>query len=125
MFCKYHFYLLKISIAHTGLKIVIEGEGKAILYTGDIRSEPWFVNSLSRNPCLAEYTSGIKSVDKIYLDTSFTTDVKFQSKAAGISELLRKVAAYPADTIFYVRAWTYGYEDVWIALSKALRSRVR
>jgi hypothetical protein len=103
---------------------VIENSSKAILYTGDIRSEPWFVNSLVRNPSLIEYASGIKRLDTIYLDTSFTQDTQFQTKAEGIEELLRKVSQYPSDTIFHFQAWTYGYEEVWIALSRALKSRV-
>jgi DNA cross-link repair 1C protein len=106
------------------LAIVIEGGGKAVLYTGDTRSEPWFVNKLARSPNLIEYTSGIKFLDKIYLDTSFTQDIPFQTKAEGLAELLRKVAQYPDDTIFHFQAWTYGYEDVWLALSKALKSPV-
>ncbi|RKK17651.1 hypothetical protein BFJ66_g2568 [Fusarium oxysporum f. sp. cepae] len=103
---------------------LVEGDNKAILYTGDIRSEPWFVNAISRNPNLIEYTSGIKTLDKIYLDTSFTENVPFQTKAQGIAELLRKVSQYPSDTIFHLQAWTYGYEDVWLALSKALKSKI-
>ncbi|GKT86040.1 artemis protein [Colletotrichum tofieldiae] len=103
---------------------LIEDLHHAILYTGDIRSEPWFVNSIARNPTVIEYTSGLKTLDKIYLDTSFITDVPFQTKAEGIAELLRKVALYPNDTIFHIQAWTYGYEQVWIALSKALKSRI-
>ncbi|ODA81458.1 hypothetical protein RJ55_04425 [Drechmeria coniospora] len=103
---------------------LIEGDGKAILYTGDVRSEPWFVNALARNPILIEYTSRLKTLDKIYLDTSFTDDVSFQTKSEGIAELLRKVLRYPDDTIFYMQAWTYGYEDVWLALSRALKSPI-
>lgn len=104
--------------------VVIENEDNAILYTGDMRCEPWFVNSLARHPAMVEYTTGIKTLSKIYLDTSFTDDVHFQTKAEGISELIRKVKQYPTDTVFYFQAWTYGYEEVWLALSKALQSRV-
>ncbi|KAL7941391.1 beta-lactamase-like protein [Trichoderma barbatum] len=103
---------------------LIEGHGKAILYTGDIRCEPWFVNAITRSPALIEYTCGLKTLDNIYLDTSFTDDIPFQTKADGISELLHKVVSYPKDTVFYIQSWTYGYEDVWIALSKALRSPI-
>ncbi|KAF5670233.1 hypothetical protein FHETE_4605 [Fusarium heterosporum] len=103
---------------------LVEGNDNAILYTGDTRSEPWFVNTISRNPNLVEYTSGLKTLDKIYLDTSFTENVPFQTKAQGIAELLRKVTQYPSDTIFHLQAWTYGYEDVWVALSKALKSKI-
>ncbi|KAK8084192.1 hypothetical protein PG997_005463 [Apiospora hydei] len=66
--------------------LVIEGGGKAVLYTGDIRSEPWWVNSIAQNPSLVE--------------------------------------RWTASTVFFVQAWTYGYEDVWIALAKALDSKV-
>ncbi|KAL7931533.1 beta-lactamase-like protein [Trichoderma chlorosporum] len=103
---------------------LIEGHGKAILYTGDVRCEPWFVNAITRNPALIEYTCGIKTIDTIYLDTSFTDNIPFQTKAEGISELLHKVMRYPNDTVFYIQSWTYGYEDVWIALSKALNSPI-
>jgi len=104
---------------------VIENDSKAILYTGDIRSEPWFVNSLVRNPFLIEYASGLKSLDCIYLDTSNTGPTKFPTKADGLKELLQKVAKYPPDTVFHFAAWTFGYEEVWMALSRALKSPVR
>lgn len=79
---------------------------------------------------MVEYTIGrdstqLKTLDKIYLDTSFTEDVQFQTKADGLRELLDKVTKYPENTLFYFSAWTYGYEDVWIALAKALNSQVR
>jgi DNA cross-link repair 1C protein len=101
---------------------LIEGDGKAVLYTGDIRSEPWFVNALTRNPVLIEYTSGLKTLDCIYLDTSFTDDIAFPTKAEGLRELLQKVAKYPPETKFHFAAWTFGYEEVWMALSRALKS---
>jgi DNA cross-link repair 1C protein len=103
---------------------VFEGDGKAVLYTGDIRSEPWFVNSLARSPFLIEYTSGLKTLDCIYLDTSNTVPIAFPTKADGIKELLQKVSRYPPDTVFHFAAWTFGYEEVWMALSKSLKSPV-
>lgn len=71
-----------------------------------------------------EYTSGIKTLDCIYLDTSRTDPSIFPPKAEGLKELLQKVVKYPADTVFHFTAWTYGYEEVWMALSKALQSQV-
>lgn len=77
---------------------------------------------------LIPYTLGNKRLNKVYLDTTFAikSDVyrSFPSKAEGIKELLDKVYAYPDDTVFYLRAWTFGYEDVWLALSAALNSKV-
>ncbi|RSL50097.1 hypothetical protein CEP53_008916 [Fusarium sp. AF-6] len=122
--CEIQLTLFDANHCPGAVMFLIENDSKAILYTGDIRSEPWFVNTISRNPNLVEYTSGLKTLDKIYLDTSFTEDLPFQTKAQGITELLRKVSKYPSDTVFHFQAWTYGYEDVWVALSKALKSQV-
>lgn len=103
-------------------------QGTAILYTGDVRCETWFVNSLVHNPLLIPWTLGPKRLDCIYLDTTFATkrDIHqaFPSKAEGLRELLQQVSQYSKETVFYVRAWTFGYEDVWVALSAALGSRV-
>jgi hypothetical protein len=107
---------------------LIEGNGKAILYTGDIRAETWWVNSIVQNPVLLPYTYGSRRLDCIYLDTTFATKSEpyreFSSKAEGIRELLEKIARYPKDTIFYFHSWTFGYENVWIALSAFLKSQI-
>ncbi len=71
---------------------------------------------------MIEYSTGLKSLDCIYLDTSNTEKIGFPSKAEGFEELLQKVLKYPKDTIFHFSAWTLGYEEVWMALSKALNT---
>ena len=92
-------------------------------------AEPWWVNSIVRNPVVIPYTHGQKRLSRIYLDTTFATkeDIyrRFPAKSVGLAELLEKVSKYPEDTIFHFNAWTLGYEDVWIALSSFLRSQVR
>ncbi|KAI1743067.1 hypothetical protein F4680DRAFT_391774 [Xylaria scruposa] len=103
---------------------LFEGSGKAVLYTGDIRCEPRFVTAITQNPNMIEYSSGLKTFDRIYLDTSIVYNYPLQTKAHGLRELLGKVQKYPKETIFHLQAWTYGYEEVWIALSKALNSKV-
>ncbi|KAL7622441.1 hypothetical protein AAE478_007946 [Parahypoxylon ruwenzoriense] len=103
---------------------LFEVNDKSALYTGDIRSEPWFVNSIARNPAIIEYSTGLKTLDRIYLDTSMLDNISLQTKAEGLRELLEKVSRYPEDTIFHLQAWTYGYEEVWVALSKALNSKI-
>ena len=83
---------------------------------------------MARNPVILPYTHGLKRIDKIYLDTTFASKKnqhrKFPTKADGLKELLEKVSEYAFDTVFYIHAWTFGYEDVWSALSSALRSQV-
>lgn len=128
---------------------LIESQVNAILYTGDIRctfeakldrllflinlmlyaAEPWWVNTIIRNPIVIPYTCGLHTLDKIYLDTTFASknDLhrEFPTKADGLSELLTKISKYPASTIFHFHAWTLGYEEVWIALASALGSQVQ
>lgn len=86
------------------------------------------MNSLVRHPFLIPYTLGNKRLDRLYLDSTFAVTSKlyreFPSKAEGLAELLRKIERYPEDTLFYFRAWTFGYEDVWLALSAALNTKV-
>ncbi|KAL9099666.1 MAG: hypothetical protein Q9163_004867 [Psora crenata] len=106
---------------------LIQDEARAILYTGDIRSEPWWVETLLRNPVIIPYAQGLRRLDKIYLDTTFATKDRlyrrFPSKAKGLGELLQKVLQYPRETKFHFHAWTFGYEEVWIALSNAISSQ--
>ncbi|QSZ29510.1 hypothetical protein DSL72_004024 [Monilinia vaccinii-corymbosi] len=103
---------------------LFENENAAVLYTGDVRSEPWFVNNLARNPVLIEYTGGMKTLDCIYLDTSNTGPMKFPTKSEGLKELIGKVRKYSPNTKFHFSAWTFGYEEVWAALSRTLNSQI-
>ncbi|KAI0026209.1 hypothetical protein F4780DRAFT_14004 [Xylariomycetidae sp. FL0641] len=103
---------------------LFERPGKAVLYTGDIRCEPRMISAIAQNPCMIEYTMGMKTLDRIYLDTSIMKGYDIPTKAEGLRYLLEQVSKYPEDTIFHFPAWTWGYEEVWIALSKALGSKV-
>ncbi|RKL11313.1 hypothetical protein BFJ68_g8411 [Fusarium oxysporum] len=75
---------------------------------------------LERYPCRINYAKGVLESTQ----QTFKHLRKVLTKAQGIAELLRKVSQYPSDTIFHLQAWTYGYEDVWLALSKALKSKI-
>ena len=107
---------------------LIEDDSKAILYTGDVRAEPWWVNSIVQNPFLLPYSCGHRRLDCLYLDTTFSTHDdayrRFPTKAEGLIELLGQVAKFSDDTVFYFRAWTLGYEHVWMALSNLLRCTI-
>jgi DNA cross-link repair 1C protein len=113
---------------------LIEGDGKAILYTGDIRSELWWVNNIVREPVMLAYAlqnggkGSLKQLDCIYLDTTFASKDNpykhFPSKLEGTQELLEKISKYPKDTVFYFDTWTSGYEDVWITLCNFLDCQV-
>ncbi|KAF4548451.1 Hypothetical protein D9617_28g065570 [Elsinoe fawcettii] len=133
------------------------GRRKAVLYTGDVRAEKWWVESLVRHPVLGPYVVGtfgmrvelgegkgdkqasvtgparsLRTLDKIYLDTSFAVKRgeywSFEPKVKGVREMLCKVQQEEVrsggKTRYYFHAWTAGYEDVLVALSAFLESRV-
>ncbi|KAI7305862.1 hypothetical protein KC315_g14468 [Hortaea werneckii] len=112
---------------------LIEDDEKAVIYTGDIRSEAWLIDTWCRHPLLIPYVcSGkrkpLKRLDCIYLDTTFAQKAdpyrEFPSKAEGLTELLLAVSRYPQNTLFYFDSWTFGYEDVWQTLAAALNSQI-
>lgn len=106
------------------------GNGRAILYTGDIRAESWWVNRLAGHVAMVPYTTHPrqKRLNTVYLDTTFAAQAPqyqhFPTKAGGIAELLQQIRALPNGTVFYFNAWTFGYEEVWLALSRALDTQV-
>lgn len=106
----------------------LEGDGKAILYTGDVRAESWWVKQLAADPVLLPYVTEMKPLNRIYLDTTFATkeDIhrQFPSKLEGLQELLEEVKKYPTDTKFHFDPWTFGYEEVWIALASAMNCQI-
>ncbi len=57
-------------------RYLIEGPKGAVLHTGDFRAEPWFLESLSRNPFLQPYLYSSSDgplhqpLECIYLDTA-------------------------------------------------------
>jgi len=38
-------------------------------------------------------------------------------------ELVGEILKYPKDTTFHFNTWTFGYEDVWVALSAAFDTK--
>lgn len=107
---------------------LIESESRAVLYTGDIRAEPWWVNMIARQPIMIPYSTGIRTLETIYLDTTNasarTVHKRYGPKAEGIRELIKKMSKYPSDTVFHINSWTLGYEDVFLALSASMRCKV-
>ena len=128
--CKIQVTLLDANHCIGAVMFLIEDGKKAILYTGDIRAEMWWVESLCRHPSLVAYTSAaaFRRLDAVYLDTTFAVPKSpyqdFPAKAVGLTQLLTKLSKYPLDTFFYFHNWTFGYEDVLIAVSKMLQSPI-
>lgn len=107
---------------------LVEGQAKAVLYTGDVRAEHHWVKSLSAAPTMIAYAHRLRQLDHIYLDTTFAIDIDqyrtFPPKSEGVAELLSKLTSYPADTLFHFQAYTFGYESVLQTLAHVLGSQV-
>ncbi|KAF9515029.1 hypothetical protein BS47DRAFT_822800 [Hydnum rufescens UP504] len=123
---------------------LIEGSKGAVLHTGDMRAEPSFVENLKRNPFLAKYILPDPELDfrtepasqdnskhlyttleAIYLDTACligTVDVP--TKIAATSGLIQLMGLYSVTTRFFINIWTWGYEDILKAVSKAFGCKI-
>ena len=81
-----------------------------------------------RNPVMIPYTCGLRTLNKIYLDTTHVKQSKeesgFPSEADGMRHLIEQVAAFPEETIFHVNNWTLGYEKALASLAAAFSSKV-
>ncbi|KAM6497508.1 hypothetical protein JOM56_007981, partial [Amanita muscaria] len=113
---------------------LIEGRQGAVLHTGDFRSEPWFLDSLARNPYLQPYLAPLstsnesfvnKALDAIYLDTASAFSTLFvptkEQATTGLTDLLK---CYPPDTHFFINAWTWGYEDILKSIARAFQCQI-
>ncbi|KAI0086911.1 hypothetical protein BDY19DRAFT_859766, partial [Irpex rosettiformis] len=119
---------------------LIEGAQGAVLHTGDFRAEPWFIQSLTKNPFLQRYIhptlDSIRTISKqqdglentlrtIYLDTACllgTDDVPTKDEAT--AGLVSMMLLYPDTTRFFINGWTWGYEDLYKAVAKAFGAKI-
>lgn len=76
-----HFPLIRLAL--TSPRFLIEGPSGTVLHTGDIRAEPWFLESLRHNLFLQPYLNvpgaspGVfKTLKAIYLDTACVLNIE-------------------------------------------------
>ncbi|EKM52053.1 uncharacterized protein PHACADRAFT_54509, partial [Phanerochaete carnosa HHB-10118-sp] len=117
---------------------LIQGSLGSILYTGDFRAEPWYLDSLKKNPFLEKYiatwdphisnafpeTVG-ETLEAIYLDTACMLSTKLiPSKDEATSGLVSLMKLFPESTRFFINGWTWGYEDIYKVVAKAFRTNI-
>lgn len=113
---------------------LFEWEGKAVLFTGDTRAEPWFVNSLVRNPSLMPYMKGFRQLESIYADSTFSyrldhrfrnNYIEFPTNTDGTRDLLKEIEKYSSNTKFYFATTNVmGFEDVWLMIYHKFNEKV-
>ncbi|KAF9902992.1 hypothetical protein EC991_004326 [Linnemannia zychae] len=102
---------------------LLQDDRTCILYTGDARNEAVDLQGLRAMPA---FSSSMQPIDRLYLDTTcchpaFET---FPSREFAIADLLTFINRRPRLAHYYIDAWTFGYEDIWIGLSKAFHTKI-
>ncbi|KAI6128763.1 beta-lactamase-like protein, partial [Pisolithus croceorrhizus] len=129
---------------------LIEGPRGSVLHTGDMRAEPWFLSSLSRNPFLQRYladsaenlnvlvarnevihmeaTGLVKTLEAIYLDTASLLSITMvptkASYECAVQGLIELIAMFPTTTFFFINSWTWGYEDILKGIALAFHCKI-
>ncbi|RDX53496.1 hypothetical protein OH76DRAFT_1343517 [Lentinus brumalis] len=118
---------------------LVEGSKGAVLHTGDLRAESWFVESLKHNPYIQRYVAPPRPVcvgsdypitrpprlDAIYLDTACVLnnyDVPAKDEAA--AQLASLMSLYPPSTRFFLNLWTWGYEEIYKAIARTFGAKI-
>lgn len=125
---------------------LVQGKGKSVLYTGDIRAEKWWLGGLAKHPLLVPYVSGgIKKLDCLYLDTTFgyrgEPYICLLDNHDGLRQLMSTLKMYPGGTAtctatpftsssapssikYFLPRFTSGFEDIWQYLAAAYEWKV-
>ena len=103
---------------------LIRDNNCAVLVTGDIRAERWWVESLRKNQWLFPYTTGLKTLDNIYLDTTFgyrgEPFIEMLKNSEGIEVAIQLLGAYPLedeDIEFHFVDSVLGFEEAWAQIT--------
>ncbi|ORY88214.1 hypothetical protein BCR35DRAFT_312978 [Leucosporidium creatinivorum] len=126
----------------------VNGVERAVIVTGDIRAEDWWIASLKRHPALSKYLAwdgprvassskdvkgkgkarmqdSLPCLDNIYLDTSCVlVDEELVSKEEAVHSLVHFISQFPPQTRFFLNAWTWGYEEMLKGVYRAFGERI-
>ncbi|KAF9234158.1 hypothetical protein BU15DRAFT_79341 [Melanogaster broomeanus] len=128
-------------------RFLIEGPRGSVLHTGDLRAEPWFLASITRNPFLQPYLADsaddlrvfvarregthaeaaglIRTLDAIYLDTAcLLSPVVVPGKEYAVQGLVELIALFSSNTYFFINSWTWGYEDALKGIARAFHCKI-
>ncbi|ODV86254.1 hypothetical protein CANARDRAFT_211672 [[Candida] arabinofermentans NRRL YB-2248] len=102
--------------------ILLESEGRSVLYTGDIRCEDAVNSALKVNFKLQNYLAPRgkgKQLDCVYMDTTFSyrsENIEIRSNMRSIHELISLITQYPEGAKFKFVDVICGFENVWYQL---------
>ncbi|KAG0330276.1 hypothetical protein BG000_011762 [Podila horticola] len=102
---------------------LLQDDRSSILYTGDARNEAIDLEALRTMPM---FSPGAPRIDRLYMDTTCCHPAfhSFPPRDQALSDLVSFITHRPRLAHYYFDAWTFGYEDVWIALARAFHTKV-
>ncbi|EPT05368.1 hypothetical protein FOMPIDRAFT_1111639 [Fomitopsis schrenkii] len=120
---------------------LIQGCRGTVLHTGDFRAEPWFLESINKNPFLQPFlfaremlegrerreqsNNVLQTLDAIHLDTAcLLTTIDVPTKDEATSGLVSLMMLLPRETLFFINSWTWGYEDILKAVARSFNSQI-
>lgn len=109
---------------------LIKSDTAAVLFTGDLRAERWWVQRLPKNVHLLPYTTGLEVLDNIYLDTTFAYRgepyIEIPHNHDGVAMVVSLLRKYPkdADTEVYFRDHVLGFDEAWSQVVEMVGGRV-
>ncbi|KAF9178743.1 hypothetical protein BGZ51_007528 [Haplosporangium sp. Z 767] len=102
---------------------LLQDDRSCILYTGDSRNEAVDLQGLKTMPI---FSSSTPQIDCLYLDTTYCHPAfqEFPSREFAVSDLVNFINRRPRMAHYYIDAWTFGYEEIWIGLAKAFHTKI-
>ncbi|ODV69591.1 hypothetical protein HYPBUDRAFT_103241 [Hyphopichia burtonii NRRL Y-1933] len=104
--------------------VLLTGNGKSILFTGDIRAEDWWTSSLRKNSYLYPYTTSLRTLDNIYFDSTFAYRgepfIEMLSNEDGMEAAAKLISLYPSDdpdVQFFFTDNTLGFDECWASIA--------
>ncbi|CAH6723918.1 hypothetical protein CLIB1444_23S00386 [[Candida] jaroonii] len=91
----------------------------AVLFTGDLRAERWWVQALPKNIHLLPYITGLDVLDTIYLDTTFAYRgepyIEIPHNHDGVALVVSLLRKFPQDmdVEVYFRDHVSGFDEAW------------
>ncbi|CAN3375252.1 hypothetical protein DIRU0_E02168 [Diutina rugosa] len=111
--------------------MLIEGAQGAVVVTGDIKAEPWWVESLRRNPLLTPYRLGTRRLLNVYFDSTFMYRgepyLDLAPNADATDLVVSALKQYPmddADVAFGLGVSTLGADEVVAAAAASFGGKV-
>lgn len=120
--------LLPAHHCHGASMFLVESESANVLCTGDIRAEDWWRRSLTSYPLLFPYLNGIKTLDNLYVDMTFSYRgepyIEIPPNNAGIHTAIRLLEEFPKDPeiAYCFQDTTLGFDHAWAFIVSYFRS---